>query len=77
MFGGADTLNTNPERQGISAPVGRLNVMKARAVLEARGLKVLVTDVGGSQGRKIFFYTHTGEVLLKRLSSGIFLSESI
>jgi chemotaxis receptor (MCP) glutamine deamidase CheD len=24
-------------------------------------------DVGGKQGRKIFFYTDTGEVYLKRL----------
>ena len=46
-------------------------------ILESHGLKLTVADVGGSQGRKIFFYTHTGEVLLKRLTSGIFPDDII
>jgi chemotaxis protein CheD len=36
--------------------------------LKSEGLQLHVVDVGGLQGRKIFFNTHTGEVLLKRLS---------
>ncbi len=77
IFGGADMLNTRNERGTSQKPIGRLNVLKARAILESHGLKVSVSDVGGNLGRKIFFYTHTGEVLLKRLSSGIFPQETI
>jgi chemotaxis protein methyltransferase CheR len=76
MFGGADMLTTREDR-GKNQAVGRLNSMKAVMLLESHGLKVKVSDVGGTLGRKIFFYTHTGEVLLKRLTSGIFPQETI
>jgi chemotaxis protein methyltransferase CheR len=76
MFGGADML-TSREDLGKNQAVGRLNSRKALMVLESHGLKVRVSDVGGTLGRKIFFYTHTGEVLLKRLASGIFPQETI
>lgn len=36
--------------------------------MKSEGLTLITRDVGGIQGRKIFFYTHTGEVLLKRLT---------
>jgi chemotaxis protein methyltransferase CheR len=71
VFGGADMLNTQAE-QARNQPVGRLNVETAIKVLEAEGLRPKTSDVGGTFGRKIFFYTHTGEVLLKRLKSGVF-----
>jgi len=77
MFGGADLLTNRKDRKVNQQPVGRLNIIKARSLLEAQGLKIRVSDVGGSLGRKIFFYTHTGEVLLKRLKSGIFPEEII
>jgi chemotaxis protein CheD len=32
-------------------------------------MKITASDLGGPRGRKIFFYSHTGEVLLKRLHS--------
>jgi chemotaxis protein CheD len=76
MFGGADMLTSQSEHEN-NQPVGRLNVLKAMNVLETHGLKVRVSDVGGTLGRKIFFYTHTGEVLLKRLTSGAFPQETI
>jgi chemotaxis protein methyltransferase CheR len=71
MFGGADTLNSQVE-QNRNQPVGKLNIDTALKAIEAEGLRVHTSDVGGTGGRKIFFYTHTGEVLLKRLKSGIF-----
>jgi chemotaxis protein CheD len=74
MFGGADMLSS-PEERIKNQPVGRLNVKTALNILEAEGLRVSASDVGGTLGRKIFFYTHTGEVLLKRLTSGIFPAE--
>jgi chemotaxis receptor (MCP) glutamine deamidase CheD len=36
---------------------------------------VLARDVGGTRGRKIFFNTETGEVLLKRLQPNVTLVE--
>lgn len=77
MFGGADMLRSGADIGTRKPQIGRLNVLKARALLDAQGLSIRVTDVGGNQGRKIFFYTHTGEVLLKRLPVGIFPEEAI
>ncbi|KAF0217441.1 MAG: chemotaxis protein [Geobacteraceae bacterium] len=67
VFGGSDMFSSD-EKTGISIAVGTQNVEMALKVIEREGLRLLVSDVGGSRGRKIFFYTHTGEVLLKRLN---------
>lgn len=71
LFGGADLLNVQAD-QAKNQPVGKLNIETAIKILEAEGLRPKASDVGGTIGRKIFFYTHTGEVLLKRLKSGAF-----
>jgi len=66
IFGGADVLsstgggNNNPT-------VGSANIAMAQHLIEAERLRLKVSDVGGTRGRKIFFYTYTGEVLVKRL----------
>ncbi len=65
-FGGADMFARPIERPGIVS-IGKQNVMTAKQILKSEGLKLQVVDVGGLQGRKIFFNTHTGEVWLKRL----------
>lgn len=65
-FGGADMFARQIERPG-AVSVGRQNIISAEKILRSEDLKLNVKDVGGLQGRKIFFYTHTGEVLLKRL----------
>jgi chemotaxis protein CheD len=65
-FGGADMFTRQIERPGVVS-IGRQNIITAEKALRAEGLKLNAKDVGGLQGRKIFFYTHTGEVLLKRL----------
>jgi chemotaxis protein CheD len=65
-FGGADMFSRQIERPGIIS-IGKQNIMTADKILKSEGLKSHVKDLGGMQGRKIFFYTHTGEVLLKRL----------
>jgi chemotaxis protein methyltransferase CheR len=76
VFGGADMLSSQIE-QDRNQPVGKLNVEMALKMIEAEGLQLKASDVGGAFGRKIFFYTHTGEVLLKRLRSGIFPPQEI
>lgn len=69
IFGGADMFGKRPVRKGIVS-VGKQNIKAAQKVLKSEGLAVLSADTGGLQGRKIFFFTQTGEVLLKRLRRG-------
>ncbi len=66
-FGGADMFSRKIEKPGIVS-VGRQNIMTAETALKREGFNIVTQDVGGLQGRKIYFYTHTGEVLLKRLT---------
>lgn len=68
IFGGADMFGGGSLR-GRALSVGRLNIDAAVRALAARGLRIESMDVGGTQGRKIFVNTATGEVLLKRLQS--------
>ncbi|MDA8174509.1 MAG: chemotaxis protein CheD [Nitrospiraceae bacterium] len=63
LFGGADSI-------GSANSVGKRNVSTALKLLKAAGLAVSASDTGDSQGRKIIFFPHTGEVLLKRLKGG-------
>jgi chemotaxis protein CheD len=75
VFGGADTLSSASNvRSGIL--VGKRNVTTAMELLEREGLIILANDVGGNHGRKLFFNTHTGEVLLKRLQPRVILAET-
>jgi len=67
-FGGADMFSRPIEKSGILS-VGRQNAETAEEVMKSEGLTLITRDVGGLQGRKILFYTHTGEVLLKRLTN--------
>lgn len=66
-FGGADMFTRPIEKKGVVS-VGRQNIMTAEAALSREGFRIVKQDVGGLGGRKVFFYTHTGEVLLKRLT---------
>lgn len=62
LFGGADSM-AKPN------PVGTQNINIALQIIKAAGLTVTAADVGDIKGRKIIFFPHTGEVLLKRLKS--------
>jgi chemotaxis protein CheD len=68
-FGGADLFEhySGPLK---AKTVGAQNIAAAENILRREGLKPVAADIGGAQGRKIFFYTNTGEVLLKRLNRG-------
>ncbi len=72
IFGGSEVLlpaeaNTLAAHGHIRQTVGSRNVTVARQVLASHGLRVTAQDVGGNQGRKLFFLTHTGGVWIKRL----------
>jgi chemotaxis protein CheD len=68
VFGGADVLLEEPNK-GTALNVGRQNIESALQGIERAGLSLATYDVGGAFGRKILFYTHTGEIFLKRLST--------
>jgi chemotaxis protein CheD len=66
LFGGAD-MATWRDPRGIIRTIGSVNVRMALKTIEDEGLKLVASNVGETCGRKIYFYTHTGEVFLKRL----------
>ncbi|TAN44483.1 MAG: chemotaxis protein CheD [Nitrospirae bacterium] len=70
VFGGADMLEAN-KADIKRLTVGAQNIQMAMKVLDLAGIKLAASDLGGEQGRKILFYTHTGEVLLKRLKKSL------
>jgi chemotaxis protein CheD len=73
VFGGADTFSTGPAGRG-GIRVGKRNAGMALRALGKEGLNILSLDVGGAIGRKLFFNTHTGEVLIKRLQPHVVLA---
>lgn len=61
IFGGAQTMCTG------EMCAGRHNVQAAFEAMAARRLRVVATDVGGDRGRKLVFFSHTGEVFVRRI----------
>jgi chemotaxis protein CheD len=75
VFGGADMFSMRIGGKN-SISVGRQNIEIARQTLEKAGIHVVAMDVGGAAGRKLFFNTATGAVLMKRLQATIVLADS-
>lgn len=74
VFGGGDVLDYSkgscvnilpPARKRQS--VGSQNIEAALKVLNEAGFKISAKDIGGSLGRKMFFFTDNGEVLLRKI----------
>jgi chemotaxis protein CheD len=76
VYGGADMFG-KPSAAKFTFSVGKQNIETAVNALSNEGVPVLTMDVGGTQGRKIYFNTRTGEVLLKRLQPGVVLAGAI
>ncbi|GBE02728.1 chemoreceptor glutamine deamidase CheD [bacterium BMS3Bbin06] len=74
LFGGADALSLQGDKPG-TFTVGRQNIQTAIQVIKNERLHLIISDTGGLRGRKLIFYTHTGEVLLKRLKQGRFVKK--
>jgi chemotaxis protein CheD len=63
VFGGARMLR----EQSAYFDIGRRNIDLAIRSLKDENIPVIASSTGGDKGRKIFFNTSTGEVLLKYL----------
>jgi chemotaxis protein CheD len=62
IFGGANVIAIGDHG---NPTVGAQNIEAARSALRKFGVPILVERVGGERGCKLFFYAHTGEVLLR------------
>jgi chemotaxis protein CheD len=65
VFGGADMFEVNAASKILT--IGRQNLVATQGILLRNRLHVTAKDIGGSRGRKLFFYPHSGEVFVKRL----------
>lgn len=65
VFGGAHMISSISRENG----VGDKNVSFVLEFLKREKIKVLSSDVGRNDSRKILFYTDSGDVYLKRVSS--------
>ena len=69
VFGGADMLEGS---HGKGYMIGERNIRMAMIVLEEKGIPVVASSTGGKRGRKILFFTDTGEVRHKFLEKKVF-----
>ena len=65
VFGGGELLDVGGGKS--STMIGERNIMIARMMLEERKIPVVGSSTGGKRGRKILFFTDTGEVRHKFL----------
>ncbi len=63
VFGGAHLLSAISDENG----VGRKNSEFTREFLRIEKIRIISSDLGGNEGRKIYFHTDTGEVFLRRV----------
>jgi chemotaxis protein CheD len=64
IFGGGELLDSG---KGSAIVIGERNIRVARLMLEDRNIPVVASSTGGKRGRKILFFTDTGEVRHKFL----------
>jgi len=67
IFGGGDVLAI----KNSILNVGERNVIIAQDTMKKMKINVISSDVRGRRGRKLLFNTHTGTVLLKKLSKQV------
>lgn len=67
LFGGSDMTMPKSKKPDIHA-VGKQNTEAAVKTIRLHHLNLVKSDTGGDFGRKIFFLTNTGKILLKRLA---------
>ncbi len=65
VFGGGEVINTTISHFNI----GERNILVAKEILREHNIKIAGESVGGKNGRKIQFNTHTGAVLQKMIAN--------
>ena len=73
VFGGADMFATAKNGRATFS-VGKLNITTAEKIIEQEGLSIVSMDVGGTRGRKLYFHTRTGKVLIKHLEPCVIMA---
>ena len=68
LVGGANMFISITQQ---AVPIGMRNVAAAREQLGARGIKIKVEDVGGSQGRTVFFTLADGKIEVRKLNQAV------
>ncbi|MGQ1890215.1 chemotaxis protein CheD [Thermophagus sp. OGC60D27] len=63
IFGGGELIESGAN----GTLIGERNIRVARLILEEKGIPVVASSTGGRKGRKILFFTDTGEVRHKFL----------
>jgi len=70
LFGGSDIFFNKNSRSSIA--IGKNNIETALRIIEHNKLKLKAWNVGGRNGRKLIFYTDTGEIFTRPLDRTIF-----
>jgi chemotaxis protein CheD len=63
IFGGGELIESGPN----GTLIGERNIRVARMILEEKKIPVVASSTGGRKGRKILFFTDSGEVRHKFL----------
>ena len=69
MFGGADMFAPSGALPQAKFAVGKQNVLMAHKILQHHNIQIRTKDTGGKQGRKLLFFSETGQVFIKKLNS--------
>lgn len=69
IFGGGEMLETG---KGSVTLIGERNIRVARLMLEEKKIPIVASSTGGRKGRKILFFTDTGEVRHKFLEKKVY-----
>ncbi|MBA7716690.1 Chemoreceptor glutamine deamidase CheD [subsurface metagenome] len=65
VFGGGNVLQNVKD---FSGSVPENNIKFALEYLNAEGIPIVAQDVGGTEARRVFFFTDTAKIRLKRIS---------
>ncbi|MDA8335201.1 MAG: chemotaxis protein CheD [Peptococcaceae bacterium] len=67
LAGGAQMFSGNGDSSALN--IGTRNVAAVRQALGRMGIRIAAEDVGGSQGRTIFFDLNTGQVIIRTMGN--------
>lgn len=70
IFGGGELLSSSSGKAS-AAMIGERNIRVARMMLEEKNIQIIASSTGGKKGRKILFFTETGEVRHKFLDKQV------